>query len=1328
MAAGEPTERPSSTRVTLPSQQLQLALLGPPEVRWGQQVVHFRTRKSLALLVYLAMTRTTQPRERLAALLWPDSDDPHARALLRRTLAYLKDALPSPSHTLVSAVHDTLGREALRFDAESAVGGGDGTGLTPTVEVRFDTDLIERAARRAAQPSALDGPSARGAEDETALVATLVRAAQHYRGPFLEGLRLNEAPRWEEWVQQQRAFWQRQIAMVFDRLVRVELNTGQLDGALAHAQRWSELLPLDEMAQLALMQALAACDDRSGALTAFAVFHERLAAELDLEPSAALVALAEQLRLHERSAPAPGNTPAVPHSLASDSIASLRTVQPEMPFAGREAEFAALVGATTRAMRECRQQVVIVQGEAGIGKTRLLEEFLRWAEAQGADVIRAQALETGGRLPYQPLVDVLRPQLARANAPEDLLDDVWLAELARLFPELRERYPDLPPPGVEDSTAQHRLFDAVANLVLALAHRATHASPPAASRDPATLAPLVRVFDDLHWADAGTRELLRHLLRRFQEERLPLLIVLALRSGWQGSAIEPNELLRDLGRRHDVTALVLEPLSEAAVVSGVGRMLQEESGSLLAKWLYAETTGQPLYLQQMLQMLFERGLLQWTHQPPEAPQPHVELSPTARLELMADAAELDRLRGQLPASVRAVLIERLQRLSPPARRLLGAAAVIGSRFDFEQAAEVAQLAEADALDALEEAERLLLVRSVADASGAIGRALYQFTHDKLREVSYTEIGEARRRALSRRALAVLEAGGKASAAELERYALAGGMSEAAFHFSILAGDEALTIFAVQDAIAQYEQARSLLAEPTNQAAPTPSNGRRFAADERARLHLQLGRSYEWQGDWDRARELYHALRRSAHLASDRTLEATALTRLALVAREQSWDLPTAQALVSEALALVERGGDTGVVAETLWTLAAIRAQSGDLDAARAAIDRSLELARKGQMEELIARGHVVVWQIHTFAGDWDETVVAAREARERYRGLADERRGRYAEPPRHRSEEASARLLWSGAPPPNVAAYRSMEAVGLIGVCIGGINRGDPQAGIQAGREALHLLEEATNAQVTALGCLCLAHGLTEVGSYEEALAVARRGLESAQISGDLYSMLATRCALAHALQAVDSIEEAAALLREALAIAERIPVTYWSLRPLAYLCANRAVAGDWSTAGDVVFRVIATRAATHGRLVYFDFVRHYEIEALLRCGAVDEARREVERLGERLNEADQDRRFRLTHLRMRAAQSRWEKNPTAEIGELEAARALAEELNLPAERWQIAAQLGEAYKSLGDDVKSEAALEEAHVIIHALATRINDQTLRQAFLHATPCAAEMPS
>jgi len=89
---------------------------------------------------------------------------------------------------------------------------------------------------------------------------------------------------------------------------------------------------------------------------------------------------------------------------------------------------------------------VLVVGEAGLGKTRLASDFAAWARAQGAQVLSGHAFELGGRLPYQPLVEAVRERLEKENAPEDLLDDVWLAELARLLPELRVRYPDLPAP------------------------------------------------------------------------------------------------------------------------------------------------------------------------------------------------------------------------------------------------------------------------------------------------------------------------------------------------------------------------------------------------------------------------------------------------------------------------------------------------------------------------------------------------------------------------------------------------------------------------------------------------------------------------------------------------------------------------------------------------------------------------------------------------------------------------------------------------------------------------------------------------------------------
>src|SRR5439155_9719954 len=140
---------------------------------------------------------------------------------------------------------------------------------------------------------------------------------------------------------------------------------------------------------------------------------------------------------------------------------------------------------------------MLLVGEAGIGKTRLAREWVAWAAAQGALVLAGQAFEMGGRLPYQPLVEALRPRLEAENAPEDLLDDLWLAELARLLPELRVRYPDLPTPTEDELTAKGRLFEAVALLLEALARSG----------------PLGRLLDDLQGADGASLDLLRCVAR-----------------------------------------------------------------------------------------------------------------------------------------------------------------------------------------------------------------------------------------------------------------------------------------------------------------------------------------------------------------------------------------------------------------------------------------------------------------------------------------------------------------------------------------------------------------------------------------------------------------------------------------------------------------------------------------------------------------------------------------------------------------------------------------------------------------------------------------------
>src|SRR5207248_9103331 len=172
--------------------------------------------------------------------------------------------------------------------------------------------------------------------------------------------------------------------------------------------------------------------------------------------------------------------------------------------------------------RGWRTQGVLGVGEAGVGKTRLASEWLAWARGQGGQVLSGQCCEMGGRLPYQPLVEALRTRLEAENAPEDLLEDLWLAELARLLPELRGRYPDLPAPTEDELTARGQLFEAVARLVEALAKPA----------------PLVLLVDDLQWADEASLELLRYLASSWIRHSSRVLLLATVRS--EGLELTPR--------------------------------------------------------------------------------------------------------------------------------------------------------------------------------------------------------------------------------------------------------------------------------------------------------------------------------------------------------------------------------------------------------------------------------------------------------------------------------------------------------------------------------------------------------------------------------------------------------------------------------------------------------------------------------------------------------------------------------------------------------------------------------------------------------------------
>src|SRR5258708_3689927 len=565
---------------------LRVAVLGSPEVFHDGSRLTFALRKAQALLLYLAVEGGLHPRSKLAALLWPDSEPSDARKGLRNALGLvgglLADADASPAvHSHLLSEHELLG-------------------LNLQAPLELDLDVVQQAWKEAQALSTAPAEQQRTAQVQHAL--SLVR------GPFLDGFWLREETAFDEWVQLQQRQWQVRLQFLLDRLSSWQEETFELEQAKATLTRWLALDPLAEEAYRRLMRLHLALGETSAALQVYATCRARLAEALQIAPSADTVALAEYIRA--TAARRPGSSP---------SATAERRPPNELvaPLVGRAAAFSQLVGS----LQQGQPQAVLVVGEAGIGKTRLASEFVAWARAQGAEVLSGHALEMDGRLPYPPLVEALPVRLEEGNAPEDLLGGLWLAELARLLPELRVRYPDLSAPTEDELTAKIRLFEAVARLFDALAQRA----------------PLVLFLEDLHWIDGASLDLVRYLGHSWIKHGSGVLLLGTVRS----DQLEPKSQLAiqlaDLGRDLPVSQVPLQALSQAQTLQlvqaiageGVQSMSsggerrehatalpsasgaspapeQETKLSALGDFLFAQTGGQPLYLLEMLKLLRER--------------------------------------------------------------------------------------------------------------------------------------------------------------------------------------------------------------------------------------------------------------------------------------------------------------------------------------------------------------------------------------------------------------------------------------------------------------------------------------------------------------------------------------------------------------------------------------------------------------------------------------------------------------------------------------------------------------------------------------------------
>src|SRR6266516_738965 len=642
---------------------LHIRLLGDFNLLYNdQQVTSLNTTRLRSLLAYLVLHRDVpQQRQHLAFLFWPDATEAQARNNLRQLLHQLRQAFPAVEQFLSADAH------LLHWH--------------PVTPCHLDVAEFEQALTEAA--------AATQKNDQHALQAALEQADNLYRGELLPGC-------YDEWILPEREGLRQRHLQVLEHLLRLFEGRGDHVTAIRYAQRLIGLDPLSEALYRRLMRLFELNNDRASALHVYHTCVTTLQRELGVDPDTATREAYERL-IHQE-------TPTIQAIVHQPLLAATPTL------IGRKLEWEDLQDAWHHATT-AEPHFVLVTGEAGVGKSRLAEEFLLWASQQGAVTAKARSYAAEGQLSLAPVTDWLRSDGLRSKLRQ--LDEVWLTEVVRLLPELFAEQPDLPHyESVTEYGQRQRFFEALARAILVAPQ------------------PLLLLIDDLQWCDQETLEWLHFLLRFDPMARL--LVVGCAREEELPQTHPLRTFLLHLRNSMRVTEIPLQPLDAAETGKLAGAVANRELDLDEGLHLYHETGGYPLFVVEMVRVDLGRGAAS----PSEADLPYRQ-------------PPLDDART-LPPRMHAVLAGRILQLSASAREFVELAAAIGREFTLDLLITAGNDAADDAVRALDELWHKRIVREHSANS-------YDFTHDKLREVAYGEISAPQRRMLHRRVAQALEA-------------------------------------------------------------------------------------------------------------------------------------------------------------------------------------------------------------------------------------------------------------------------------------------------------------------------------------------------------------------------------------------------------------------------------------------------------------------------------------------------------------------------------------------------------------------------------------------
>ena len=915
--------------------RLALFLFGAPRIERAGQPVALDTRKAIALLAYLALTEKPHRRDTLAALLWPEYDQEHARSTLRRTLSALNKALDG-----ACLVAD---RETIAFQ--------------PPADVLLDAREFQRliaACQTHGHPER---------DVCAACLDLLADATRLYQDDFMAGFSLRDSPAFDDWQLLQREELRRQLARSLERLTRGHIASGEYDRAIEYATRWLALDRLHEPAHRFLMRLYAWSGRRGAALRQYQDCVRILKRELGVSPLDVTTRLSEAINENRLPPPPPPTTasPAPPtHTAARADTSKGRgaSVEPlalpaqeEFPLVGRRAEWAALVDAYMACGRGGR--LLALEGEAGIGKTRLADELIAYVRRQGALVVASRCYEGEADLAYAPLAPLLRALLMSPECVGALADlpDQWLSEAARLAPDvaqLRNGLSEAPP--LDSPGAQTRFFEGLRSVLLTVCREAK---------------PGILFLDDAQWADAATLDVLAYLARRLHEK--PLCLLLARRTEEGTNRQRLNRLFMETQRAGHLTLFTLSRLGENDVRSLLASGRREAHDAETARRVYQETEGNPFFVIEYLRALGTGALTE------------------------------EQSSWKMPGGVRDLLRSRLDVVSDIGAQILAAAAVIGRWFDFDTVRAVSGRDEDETISALEGLAAHGLIRELERSETSA--PAYDFTHDKLRSLVYEETSLARRRLLHRRAAGALvddlrrsRDGGDTLYQIARHFQLAGRDAEAAEYYW-RAGIRAKGLYANVEALAHLRAALALGYPETTESLEAIGDlhtilgdyadaldsyiaARAVAAPEATvRLDCVIGEVLARRGEWEQAERRFEAAAQRLEGLHETSEQARLYADWSLLAyrqgrQDQSRELALRARAVAAATGdgralaqtynilgvLASKQGDSTVAVEYLRRSLALAEETRDLSAQAAALNNlALAHASDGAMEEAIAR-------------------------------------------------------------------------------------------------------------------------------------------------------------------------------------------------------------------------------------------------------------------------------------------------------------------------------------------------------------------------------------